>query len=294
MKKVLISVFAIVLILGANMALADSFPLELDRMPKELAKIWKAITRLEEQIRDIQLIPGPQGEQGVQGEVGPMGPQGPQGMAGGVSNTSQVFTLFDNYIATEEGVLVSSPVDLSLYKEVAFNFKRSGGTANTGVGIENSLDGINWHTEPFGLNLNRGFLKIDAKYYRFVIDPAEVGVLYHVQAFAQGDSGQHSQIVTFFDNYTTPTGGVLISDPVELSSHKDVAFYFKRTGGSLSYQGVGIETSVDGVNWYTEPFNLGIGFDVRRGYLKINAKYYRFIVDPAEIGTTYYVQAYLY
>lgn len=79
MKKVLISVFAVVLILGANMALADSFPLELDRMPKELARIWKAITRLEEQIREIELTPGPQGEQGIQGEVGPQGPQGVPG-----------------------------------------------------------------------------------------------------------------------------------------------------------------------------------------------------------------------
>ena len=88
MKKIIISVVAIVLILGANMASAEG------GIPQELRKIWKAIERLQEQIRDIQLIPGPpgpagpqgeQGEQGIQGEVGPMGPQGPQGEAGNSS-----------------------------------------------------------------------------------------------------------------------------------------------------------------------------------------------------------------
>lgn len=47
--------------------------------------IWDAINSLEQQIANIQLIPGPQGEsgpQGLQGEVGPMGPQGEQGSRG--------------------------------------------------------------------------------------------------------------------------------------------------------------------------------------------------------------------
>lgn len=87
MKKVIISVVAIVLLLGVTRVSADSLPLEL-------RKIWKAIERLEQQIRNIQLIPGPVGPQGpqgiqgvagtqgvpgIQGEVGPVGPQGPAG-----------------------------------------------------------------------------------------------------------------------------------------------------------------------------------------------------------------------
>lgn len=93
MKKIIISVVAIVLLLGVTRVSADS-------MPPELRKIWKAIERLEQQIRNIQLIPGPvgpqgpqgiqgvagvngtQGEQGISGEAGPMGPQGPQGVPG--------------------------------------------------------------------------------------------------------------------------------------------------------------------------------------------------------------------
>lgn len=38
--------------------------------------IWNAIEELQEQINNIQLIPGPPGEQGPQGEPGPPGPCG--------------------------------------------------------------------------------------------------------------------------------------------------------------------------------------------------------------------------
>ncbi len=75
MKKVIISVVAIVLLLGVTRVSADSLPLEL-------RKIWKAIERLEQQIRNIQLIPGPQGPAGPQGEQGVAGPTGAQGVPG--------------------------------------------------------------------------------------------------------------------------------------------------------------------------------------------------------------------
>lgn len=50
--------------------------------------LWKAVQRLQDQINNIELIPGPPGEAGPQGQPGPMGLQGltgntgPQGPAG--------------------------------------------------------------------------------------------------------------------------------------------------------------------------------------------------------------------
>lgn len=41
--------------------------------------IWDAIDNLQNQIDNIQIIPGPQGEKGEKGDVGPQGPQGPAG-----------------------------------------------------------------------------------------------------------------------------------------------------------------------------------------------------------------------
>lgn len=53
--------------------------------------LWDAIINLQDQITNIQLIPGPQGEigsdgpqgeRGTQGEQGPIGPEGQQGLSG--------------------------------------------------------------------------------------------------------------------------------------------------------------------------------------------------------------------
>lgn len=61
--------------------------------------LWQAIQGLQEQIDNIQLIPGPQGEpgiQGIQGEVGPQGPQGiqgPPGPAGSGITRSMTYTV---------------------------------------------------------------------------------------------------------------------------------------------------------------------------------------------------------
>lgn len=44
--------------------------------------LWNAIQGLQDQIDNLDLIPGPQGETGPQGDPGPIGPQGPQGEVG--------------------------------------------------------------------------------------------------------------------------------------------------------------------------------------------------------------------
>lgn len=41
--------------------------------------IWDAVNNLQEQINNIQLLPGPQGEKGEKGDTGSQGPQGPAG-----------------------------------------------------------------------------------------------------------------------------------------------------------------------------------------------------------------------
>jgi hypothetical protein len=45
-------------------------------------QVWTALTGLQEQIDNIELMPGPPGPQGVQGPPGPAGPAGPAGPQG--------------------------------------------------------------------------------------------------------------------------------------------------------------------------------------------------------------------
>lgn len=81
MKKLpLIVAVVSVLLVGGTLAYAQNAP-----NGNPFQEIWNAIKDLREQVRNIQLIPGPrgpQGEQGPQGERGPAGPQGPQGITG--------------------------------------------------------------------------------------------------------------------------------------------------------------------------------------------------------------------
>ncbi|MFX0125468.1 MAG: hypothetical protein ACFFAE_17740 [Candidatus Hodarchaeota archaeon] len=49
---------------------------------KPFQEIWEAIEFLQEQIDNIELIPGPEGPQGSTGPAGPEGPQGPPGEDG--------------------------------------------------------------------------------------------------------------------------------------------------------------------------------------------------------------------
>lgn len=71
MKKVIISVCAIVIIMSASAVKA--IPLEPESIYGPLDTIWRAIHSLQIQLQNIQLIPGPQGPQGIQGETGPAG-----------------------------------------------------------------------------------------------------------------------------------------------------------------------------------------------------------------------------
>lgn len=82
-NKIAIWSAALMLLLGINAVLAKDQP---DGAPFEA--IWKAIKNLQEQINNIQLIPGspgptgPPGPQGLQGELGLQGPPGPIGPRG--------------------------------------------------------------------------------------------------------------------------------------------------------------------------------------------------------------------
>jgi len=75
-KYIVLSVLALVLVSGTALAKSEN------GVP--FNDLWNAIAGLQEQINNIELLPGPQGEQG---EHGPMGPQGPQGEQGPIGAT---------------------------------------------------------------------------------------------------------------------------------------------------------------------------------------------------------------
>ncbi len=52
------------------------------KLQAEVSKLWNAIVGLQNQINNIQLIPGPPGPEGPLGEQGAPGPQGEQGLQG--------------------------------------------------------------------------------------------------------------------------------------------------------------------------------------------------------------------
>lgn len=56
---------------------------------KPFEEIWQAIRALQQQIVNIELVPGPQGPTGLQG---PEGPQGPPGSSGGGDSQLLLFT----------------------------------------------------------------------------------------------------------------------------------------------------------------------------------------------------------
>lgn len=51
------------------------------------AKMQKDVADLRDEVKNIELTPGPRGEQGIQGETGPQGPAGPTGPQGPKGDT---------------------------------------------------------------------------------------------------------------------------------------------------------------------------------------------------------------
>ena len=105
MKKAIIATSAIVILLAFNFASANS-----TTKGNPFQELWGAIDWLQEQIDNIELIPGPQGEQGAQGESGidgqdglpgeqgEQGIQGPQGESGqGAVPQVEMINLWSNF-----------------------------------------------------------------------------------------------------------------------------------------------------------------------------------------------------
>lgn len=84
MKKFPVVSFVVLCILVAFLAPGFINYAEAGESPNgtPFQAIWDAISNLSEQIRNIQLIPGPQGLQGERGLPGPQGPPGPKGDPG--------------------------------------------------------------------------------------------------------------------------------------------------------------------------------------------------------------------
>lgn len=74
MNKFLYLIGILIILFGVNFVFAKDVP------PGEPFKaIWEAIASIQEQINNIELLPGPQGPPGP---PGPEGPQGPAGITG--------------------------------------------------------------------------------------------------------------------------------------------------------------------------------------------------------------------
>jgi hypothetical protein len=78
----------IILIIGATTGIGMAVkPTDPGTPSDPLTAIWNAIADLQNQINNIQLIPGPQGETGPMGPPGPQGEPGPQGLKGDTGAT---------------------------------------------------------------------------------------------------------------------------------------------------------------------------------------------------------------
>ena len=134
MKKSLLAVVLVIAILCvANSAFAVvEKPSNWWKAPFE--KVWTAILNLQDQISQIEPVPGPQGDagpqgpqgepgpvgpEGIQGEVGPIGPKGERGEIGDISEAIAPYILYqqeqiDNLerrIADLEEALGVIPID---------------------------------------------------------------------------------------------------------------------------------------------------------------------------------------
>lgn len=87
-KSILVGLFVLCLafsLVALNVVLADNKP-----KGGPFQAIWNAIASLQQQIDNIQLIPGPQGPPGPTGPIGSKGPQGPSGVTG-AGNVAFIF-----------------------------------------------------------------------------------------------------------------------------------------------------------------------------------------------------------
>lgn len=106
MKKILklFLVIFLILIMTSSVFAEVEKPRKWYRKP--FNKIWNALLDLQEQIDNIQLIPGPEGPPGIEGEKGDTGPEGEKGDAGECEcsiNLEEFEALVERVKALEEG-----------------------------------------------------------------------------------------------------------------------------------------------------------------------------------------------
>lgn len=95
MKKILIGAIITILLIFSMFLILPQINAEEEgsdiQLIKDLYKnIWYAIYDLQDQINNIELLPGPQGPQGEQGLPGINGSQGPQGESGPAGPTKNL------------------------------------------------------------------------------------------------------------------------------------------------------------------------------------------------------------
>ena len=156
MKKAIIATSAIVILLAFNFASANS-----TAKGNPFQELWGAIDWLQEQIDNIELIPGPQGEQGAQGESGidgqdglsgeqgeqgeqgAQGPQGEQGVVGpqGLMGPSlKVVDVNNNYIGPVTSLNINNLV--TFYSNLNIPLRYDGSLAVDVNGFSNSTGRI--------------------------------------------------------------------------------------------------------------------------------------------------------
>ncbi len=125
MSRIVLLVTALALVLSINVVFAakgGNNPLDA---------VWAAIADLQQQITNIQLIPGPQGIQGIQGEPGQDGLPGEQGPVGSAGPSLKVV----DANGTEVGLLISIEGDnLSVWsRELIIHLIINAGTGNYSI-----------------------------------------------------------------------------------------------------------------------------------------------------------------
>lgn len=123
-----------------SLALFGIFAFAVAKEPKggPFQALWDAITNLQEQIANIQLIPGPIGPQGPQGDVGLVGPQGEQGPHGEIGPAGSQLHLFDAN-GQDLGILINAEANASYFRTyiptefVFLNFDQSRNSSSISV-----------------------------------------------------------------------------------------------------------------------------------------------------------------
>ncbi len=220
MKKRLFVIGLIsVLLFAGGIAYADSQP-----NGDPFKAIWDAISNLQNQVKNIQLIPGPQGPMGPRGPQGNPGPQGLQGIQGPAGNSFHLYDannqdlgmilnseLYDGSITphfttydSSNGVILefqTNPKKQTVYMITQNNYP--------GVYFDGSNCTGNPYAWPTSENEPTTITQANGQFYKFT-----------------SDKGSVQKLLSYFDGFSCQT----------LSSNNQINFVYSLTPINLGFK----------------------------------------------------------